>query len=244
MENPTNYSLEIIVDPVLLTECFKLRYEIYLKTFPKAVRQTLNHVESDQFDHRSIHIGLFNEGRTGRSLVGYTRFILPEKYSGRYADYLIASHELYPITNVKAGANRLHLQEDLPPKYQRLIESFCLGLVNQEKIFIETSRFIVRDNHRGLAVSSFFTKGMIFIAKKLKIDYAFFSCSESHMPYYLRSGLTKLPGIETHVNQRFGERFVVFGTELDKIHQNSFNIVMTDKQERINRNMFKIQCAA
>lgn len=244
MENTNKYTLEIITDPTVLTECFELRYEIYSKAFPKSIKQTLNHMETDQFDHRSIHLGLFYESSGIRYLVGYSRFILPAVYKNKYRAYLITSHANYPIKNEMTADFDLHLMADLPQKYRSELSSFCYELKNQRKTFIETSRFIVREEHRGLAVSSFFTNSMMLIAKKLKVEYAFFSCSESHTPYYLRAGLTKFPGIETYVNQRFGDRFIIFGTDLNKIYRNSFNIVIIDSSEGKGANLFKVQQAA
>jgi hypothetical protein len=238
------YSLEIITDPTLLTECFELRYEIYSKVFPKSVKHSLNHVESDEFDCRSIHLGLFCESLGARNLIGYCRFILPAIHINKYSDYLIRSHFNYPNKRLMTGEFELHFIEGLPQEYRNEIGSFCSELKNHRMTFIETSRFIVREEHRGLAVTSFFTSSMILIAKKLKIDYAFFSCSESHMPYYLRAGLTKFPDIEIYVNQRFGDRFMVFGTDLNKVYQNSFNIVITDSPEGKGVNLFKAQQAA
>ena len=215
--NPSfKYSVQLITSEDQLTKALKLRYRIYKKVFPLLVKDLdQQQHESDKFDERSVHLGLYCEKGREKILAGYCRLVLPQYFSNKFLDVLIQSHGLYPHTCGSKSNEKMASIEKMPEEIQHKINSFCTFLESGEVIYAETSRFIIDEEHHSISLASFFVSSMFAICESLNIKYSFFTCSHHHVPFYKRFGLTLFSGIEPYDNGIYGDQFVVFGTNLE-----------------------------
>lgn len=220
MNTTLKYTVQIIKDAGQLTEAISLRYRTYKKTYPKLLENSTRLYESDVFDSRSIHLGLYCEAAFGKSLAGYCRLIIPEYFKDSYQQYLIKNHHLYPAKNSEIENERLALFQYTPNNHSRVIKSFCRELEEKEQAYSETSRFIIDDEHRSLSLSAFFAHSMFAIATSLKMEFNFFSCDEHHAAFYKKNGLTMFPELEPYHNHIFQRNDCIFGTDLNATNAN------------------------
>lgn len=214
--NPTlNYTVQIITEPEQLTEALSLRYKTYSKVYPKVTQKSARPFESDAFDSRSIHMGLYCERNGKKELAGYCRLIIPEYFKDSYAEYFIQHHDFYPTENLSIIAARLGFFKYAPESYTQVINSFCQELEGKEQFYAETSRLIIDEEHRSLSLSAFFTQSMFAIAASLKMKFNFFSADKHHAAFYQKNGLTPFQGLEPYSNTLFERDDVIFGTDLN-----------------------------
>ncbi|MEO5570419.1 MAG: GNAT family N-acyltransferase, partial [Bacteroidia bacterium] len=86
METTLKYSVSIMTNPEQLTEALSLRYRTYKKVYPKITETLTQPYETDGFDTRSIHLGLYAERGGKKILAGYSRLIIPPVYENKYTD--------------------------------------------------------------------------------------------------------------------------------------------------------------
>lgn len=214
--NPSfKYSVQIITGTDQLTEALNLRYRVYKKVYPLLFdkENVEQKHESDEFDRRSVHLGLYCENDSEKKLAGYCRLILPEYIPDYFSNVLIEKHPLYLNASDFAGKGKMTFIKSLPEQNRHTINSFCKSLEQREIIYAETSRFIIDEEHRSMSLSTFFVSGMFAICGSLNIKYSFFTCTYHHVAFYSKYGLTLFPGIGLYENKIFGE-LVIFGTDL------------------------------
>ena len=150
MKNFANYKVHIIDNAAQLTEALELRYKVYSNVYPKLFRNKTVTSEHDGFDRRSIHIGLYSELEGEKKLAGYCRLILPEFFKARFSNLLIAEHPFY---RSEVPVERMSVSARLPRQgsYEK-IESLCRQFEQSDSVYIETSRFILAEEHRGLSL--------------------------------------------------------------------------------------------
>jgi hypothetical protein len=215
MSASLKYSVQIITDAEQLTEALNLRYRIYKKVYPKYNSNCDGPFESDSFDSRSIHLGLYCESGNEKKLAGYCRLIVPEYFADRFSGFLVKQHPEYLKVNQNSAGHRLCLIERLPDEDYGKINSFCDSLEEKKIIYAETSRFIIEEEHRSISLSFFFVSSMMAICESLHIRYSFFTCTHHHVSFYKKFGLSLFPGIVPFDNEIFGMQYVVFGTDLN-----------------------------
>ncbi len=208
------YSVRLITEEEQLTEALSLRYKTYKKAYPKFVENTTHPFESDAFDTRSLHLGLYCDDGLENSLAGYCRLILPESFENDYSYLLINQHPEYNIVSQNSSKEKLAFIKDLINNNYNKINSFCDSLEKNKIVYSETSRFIVDEKHRSISLCSFFVSSLFAVCESLNIKYNFFTCSAHHAPFYSKSGLTLLADIEPFDKEFFGTDSVVFGTDL------------------------------
>lgn len=224
MDTSIKYSVQIIKGQDQLTEALNLRYKVYRKVYPRLFKDNDTQTyESDAFDGRSIHLGLYCENDFEKKLAGYCRLILPKFFSKAYSHVLINAHPNYVSEDKNAAEEKLAMLRRMPYNYQLIINSFCDDLENQNKQYIETSRFIIDEEHRSFSLSAFFVSSMFAVSESLNIKFCFFECSHHHTPFYSKYGLTLFPGIAPYDDDLFGNQYVIFGTDLEivKARQNT-----------------------
>jgi hypothetical protein len=235
MKSSLKYSVQLISDTDQLTEALCLRYAVYSNVYPKVIENLDHPFESDAFDMRSIHLGLYCEDAGNRKLAGYCRLILPEYFENKFETLLIKQHPQYLSEVQNLASKKLPLIEWLPNKESKTINSFCDTLESGRIIYVETSRFIIAEEHRSLSLSSFFVSSMFAVCESLNISYSFFTCTQHHVPFYSKYGLTLFPGIATFENEAFGKDYVVFGTDLVAANAHQGSIKVFRKQLELER---------
>ncbi len=191
MNNNLKYTIEIITNADKLIEAFSLRYNVYKKAFPSITANSKELYESDAFDCRSIHLGLYCENDTERKLAGYSRLVVPPFFSKRFFKMFVNCHPVYNYQLLNSATQNLPLVSVLPDaNYYETINSYCNKLEFEKKVYFETSRFIISEQYRSLSISSFFVRGMMAIARSLQLEYSFFACYVSHSAFYKKVGLT------------------------------------------------------
>ncbi|MEO5572371.1 MAG: hypothetical protein ABIS37_15685, partial [Bacteroidia bacterium] len=191
------------------------RYRTYKKVYPKITETLTQPYETDGFDTRSIHLGLYSETGNTKKLTGYCRLILPEAYQNLYSEYMIKSHYLYPSDFLKQSLDRMYFLKLTPSAHQKTVNSYCRNLEETGKIYAETSRFIIEEAHRNLSLSAFFAQSMFAIAESLNMDYNFFSCNIHHSVFYKKYGLTPFEPAPNYQNDLFEREDAIFGTQLN-----------------------------
>jgi hypothetical protein len=241
MSASLKYSVQIMTDSHQLTEALSLRYRTYSKVFPKLTENLNRPYESDSFDARSIHLGLYSENGIEKKLAGYCRLIVPEFFEENFSNLLIKKHPKYLNKLQRSLAKKLAFIERLPGTDYERVNSFCNSLEEDKIIYAETSRFIIDENHRSISLSSFFVSSMFAVCESLKIKYSFFTCScQGHAAFYSKYGLTPFPGIAPFQNEIFRTQLVLFGTNLNVINEKKDSIETLKLQlEKENRITFK-----
>ncbi len=214
MNTTLTYSVQIITQDDQLTEALNLRYRIYKKVYPKITENNIRPFESDAFDWRSIHLGLFCNVNGDKKLAGYCRLILPKAFQKQFSYLLIRNHTQY-LQQKEMYNQKLAFMERLSADSFQKVSAFCNQLENAKIPYIETSRFIIGEEHRSISLSTFFASSMFAVCDSLKIKYTFFTCPAHHVSFYNKLGLTLFPGVAQFDNQIFGTQFVVFGTKLN-----------------------------
>lgn len=214
MNSSLTYSTQIITEADQLTEALSLRYKTYSKVYPKLTENSSRPYESDSFDSRSIHLGLYCENGIEKKLAGYCRLILPEYFESNFSNLLLKQHPEYLNEKRESAREKMALCERLPETDNKKINSFCNTLETEKIIYAETSRFIIDEEHRSLSLSAFFVASMFAVCESLNIKYSFFTCTHHHVPFYSKYGLTLFPGIAPFDNEIFGTQYVIFGTDL------------------------------
>ncbi|MEO8087964.1 MAG: GNAT family N-acetyltransferase [Bacteroidota bacterium] len=232
MNSSLKYSVQIITGANQLKEALNLRYRVYRKTYPALIQDHNEPFESDRFDERSIHLGLYCKNANEGKLAGYCRLILPRVYSNDFEEVLVKQHSKYSVES-KMTKERIALMERLPENSLQKVNSYCKDLEQKKIAYAETSRFIIEEEHRSLSLSAFFVHSMFAVCESLNIKYSFFTCTHHHVPFYSKYGLTLFPGIAPYDNAIFGKQYVIFGTDLNvesKI-QNSINTLRLQLEE-------------
>lgn len=213
--NPSlNYFVQIIKTEHQLTEAMELRYRVYKKTYPKIVEHLTQPYETDYFDSRSIHIGLYCNADGVTKLAGYCRLILPEYFKGGFDPFLVKSHPFYNYETFDVKHERFHFLKLLPfDKYNEL-NDYCKQMEAKNYQCTDVSRFLTDDEHRSISLTIFFAKSMFAIAQNAGIKFAFFSCDEHHAAFYKKLGLTLYEKEYSCLNKLFQRREVIFGTDL------------------------------
>jgi N-acyl-L-homoserine lactone synthetase len=230
MKSSLKYSLQIITDAEQLTEALSLRYRVYKKTYPKLIENCSRPYESDAFDERSIHLGLYCEENGQKKLAGCSRLILPEHYALQFSVLLIQNHPEY-INNIANSIKpELAMMERMPESNRKMIDSQCESLKNKNTVYIETSRFIVDEEHRSVSLSFFFLSSMLAIADSLNIGYVFFECQPHHIAFYKRFQFTQLQNIPTFFDSVLDAQQAIFGTDLIAVNEKQTAIKILKKQ--------------
>jgi hypothetical protein len=237
MNTTLKYSVQVITYVEQLTEAFNLRYRIYKKVYPRLFRNDSPNFESDAFDARSIHLGLYCENRNEKKLAGYCRLILPEYFENDFADWLIKDYPEYIDGIQKSSKDKMAFIERLPKESYENINSFCTNLEMKRTVYAETSRFIIEEDHRSISLCYFFVSSMMAICQSLKIRYSFFTCTHHHISFYNKLGLTLFPDILPFDNEIFGKQYVIFGTDLDIVNKNHISLkyfkLQLEKEKKI-----------
>lgn len=214
MNSTLKYSVRLITEAEKLTEALNLRYKTYKNSYPKLVENTTRPFETDEFDRRSLHLGLYCENGEENILAGYCRLILPQLFENDFTPFLFKCHPEYTIKSKIVVKEKLAYFKYLPLKDFKTINSFCSSLEEKKIVYSETSRFIVDDKHRSISLCSFFVSSLFAVCESLNIKYNFFLCSFHHAPFYSKSGLTLFPGIAP-CNFNFSrDKQFLFGTDL------------------------------
>ncbi len=213
MDSTLKYSVQIIRTEDRLTDAFALRYRTYKKVYPNALENLHIPFETDEYDKRSIHLGLYLETGSERILVGYSRLVMPMVYEHRFSDFYFRNHPLYFIHKYFSyGSENLPLINLLPHANSKdVIKRFCDSQEAGKQVYCETSRFIIDEGHRSMSLSAFFVSGMIAICHSFNIDYCFFQCDPHHVTFYKKFGIQIFPGLENFDTYAFGKRVVIFG---------------------------------
>lgn len=216
MNSILKYSVRLITEAEQLTEALNLRYKTYKNSYPKLVENTTRPFETDEFDRRSLHLGLYCENGEENVLAGYCRLILPQLFENDFTPFLVKNHPEYTNKSKSVVKEKLAFIKYLPDNDSETINFFCLSLEKQKTVYSETSRFIVDEKHRSISLCSFFVSGLFAVCESLSIKYNFFLCSSHHASFYSKSGLTLFPGIAP-CNFNFSrEELVIFGTDLSE----------------------------
>lgn len=214
MNTSLTYTVQIINEQEQLTEALSLRYRTYKKVYPKSTETCTRPYETDGFDSRSIHLGLYCENGSERKLAGYCRLVLPEYFESDFSNLLVKQHPEYLNGMQKAVTEKMALSERLSYEDSEKINIFCNSLETEKIIYAETSRFIIDEEHRSMSLSAFFVSSMFAVCESLDIKYSFFTCTHHHVPFYSKYGLTLFPDIAPFDNEVFGTQYVIFGTDL------------------------------
>lgn len=213
MNTSLKYSVQIIKEQDQLTEALSLRYKVYKKVYPRFFKEDVTqNYESDEFDERSIHLGLYFESDSVKKLAGYCRLILPQYFISSFCNVVVKNHPLYLNIGDCASIEKVALN-GLPVQDRQTINSFCNSLEMQKLMYAETSRFIIEEEHRNISLSSFFVLSMWATYELLNIKYSFFSAFQHHIVFYKRFGLTLFPSIASYDTEAFGPH-VIFGTDM------------------------------
>jgi len=215
MNTSLTYSVQIITDSEQLTEALSLRYRTYKKVYPKLLENSNRFYETDAFDSRSIHLGLYCEDGEGKKLAGYCRLILPEFLENKFSGIFIKEHPQYLKDIKNSQKEKLAMMERMPESDCKTINSYCSSLEEKEIIYAETSRFIVDEEHRSISLTSFFVSSMFAIAASLKMGYVFFECQPHHMAFYKRFGFTLFSRISIFDDPILEAPQAIFGTDLN-----------------------------
>ena len=215
MKSHSSYSAQIITDVNQLTEALNLRYRIYKKAYPLLLGSNPEQeYETDVFDKRSVHLGLYCENNEEKKLAGYCRFILPEKFSGQYTHLLLKECPLYQVASDKIFEEKLAFIEKLPDYHKEKVITLCNSLEEKNVIYAETSRFIIEEEHSSILLTSFFVLCMFTLCDALKIKYSFLSCPQHHATFYKRFRLTPFESLLPYTTDIYASSHVVFGTDL------------------------------
>jgi hypothetical protein len=238
MDASLTYYVQIITNPSGLTGALNLRYRIYSKVYPKLIVNMNRPFESDAFDLRSIHLGLYCDNGKEKAIAGYVRLILPEYFVSDFSNLLIKQHPEYLNKKERLSKEKMALCERLPHSDKKLIDSWCNSLEAKKIIYAETSRFIIDEAHRSMSLSAFFVSGMFAICDSLNIKYSFFTCTHHHVPFYRRYGLTLFPGIAPFYDRIFSSQYVIFGTNLYVANESQTSVknlrLQLEKEQRIS----------
>jgi Acetyltransferase (GNAT) domain len=231
MKQLSQYCIRIITDAEQLTEAFSLRYKVYEKTFPRCTAGLEQPFETDEFDCRSVHLGLYLDDATCNTLIGYCRLILPEVFALQYSGMLVKQHPLYPEQITNTSSDRISFVKRLPALYKEKLNSFWDDLELKELAYCETGRFIIGEKFRSISLSTFFVEGMFAIFQTIGGKYSFFTCTHHHIPFYSRFGFVPFPGLGIYDDETFeSEMSVVFGTDISLISSQKPTITALVKQ--------------
>ena len=215
MNTQFQYTVQIIADVNQLSEALNLRYRVYKKAYPLLLGNNQGQeYETDEFDKRSVHLGLYYENNENKKLAGYCRFILPTKFSEHYSKILLKECPLYNKRMDNACAEKLAFIEKLPHEHKEKVISFCNSLEERNVIYTETSRFIIEEEHSSILLASFFVLCMFTICDGLKIKYSFLSCPHHHAAFYKRFRLTPFQGLLPYNTETYATSHIIFGTDL------------------------------
>lgn len=243
MNSTLKYSVQLITNAEQLTKALNLRYRIYKKVYPKSTENLNQPYESDGFDIRSIHLGLYCENGNEKKLAGYCRLILPEFFQNDFSNLFVKHHPECMNVMQKSVTEKMAFIERLPHADCETINIFCNSLEAEKIIYAETSRFIIDEEHRSISLSSFFVSSMFAVCESLNIKYSFFTCTHHHVPFYSKYGLTLFPGITPFDNEVFGKQYVIFGTDLNVANEKQTSI-KTLKQQLESENQITFLKAA
>jgi hypothetical protein len=239
MNNLYKYSVEFITDKGALTEALCLRYNIYKTTFPLLTAHHMQPYEWDEFDVRSIHLGLYYNDNNNKKLAGYCRLVLPEFFINDFAYLLVTNHAGFN-KNIYIKERMVFMKQLVNDNDRNKINLFCSNLETLNKPYIETSRFMIDEEHRSAILSVFFVSGMIAASKYLDIHYCFFACRPHHIAFYNRFGFYIYPDLTPIDNEIYGRQYVIFGTDFSVA--SSFENLIGDYQlqlEKENRISFR-----
>lgn len=215
MKQEIKYSVSFIKDADALTQAMLLRYVTYKTYYPGLTSSFEFPYETDVLDRRSIHLALYCEDGSFKELAGYCRLVLPEVYTGKYQDYILKKHPFYPEEQMNVKMFRLFFMKLLPEEDLKTVNTYFDALETDKKIYAETGRFIIKEKHRSIVLSSFFAQSIFATALALHMNFNFFSCDIHHAMFYKRLGLTPLePGLR-YSNAVFKRTDIIFGTNLE-----------------------------
>lgn len=95
MDTALKYSVQLLDSVEQLSGAFQLRYKTYKVAYPNSITYSTYEFETDIYDPRSIHIGLFAASNTGKTMVGYSRLIIPPAFEKRFANLCFKNHPMY-----------------------------------------------------------------------------------------------------------------------------------------------------
>lgn len=208
MTTQARYVVRIIKDENQLTEAMKLRCRTYAKTYPKAVEHCTSGYESDEFDHRSIHLGLYYEVAGECTLAGYCRMILPPALAKDFEQWLITAHPLYPSAiSSECDEDKLPIIKNLLDKEkQQTIISIVRDWENQNEAYAEMSRMIIDEEHRSLALATFFTESFYAVSQSIRVRQHLFVTDDQHTSFFSRFGLNLMEGMNNVEFKVWGNR--------------------------------------
>ena len=156
------YSVRIISDAEELANAFRLRYRIYKTTYPKAVEMITEDFETDVYDLRSVHLGLYAESGNNSTLVGYTRLVIPQVFASQYDVLFFRQHPMYRIRKSCEQPERIAMLDGLDDLLVRgVVDSHCLTMERRNEVYCEISRFIIDNCHRSLSLATFFVTRVV-----------------------------------------------------------------------------------
>lgn len=219
MNSLLKYTVQILSSDQL-AEAFEFRYKAYKKSYPLAMENIRVQYETDIYDVRSIHLGLFASENGKKILAGYSRLVIPVCIEENYTHLFTKEHSYYSLhKEFNYGSETLPLLNFLPSlEAKEKVESFCNDLIKSNNSYCETSRFIIDEAHRSISLSAFFVSGMIAICHSLNISYCFFHCDPHHAAFYKKFGITVFPGLESYDVKVWGKRTVIFGSVIKALH--------------------------
>lgn len=218
MKTNLRYTVEIITNADDLTEVFSLRYKVYRKEFPALTKHHKEPFEWDEFDIRSIHLGLYCENAEGKKLAGYCRLIIPMFFSESYSHFLINNSAKY-ILNKEASKEKLAFIKQLQcDEDHSKLNTLFKKLEAENKFYIEGSRLIIDDKHKNIQVFSFFMAAIFAIGKFLDVNYFFVSCAHHHAAFYKNLGMDLLTFEVNYGTESNVKLLPVFGAFLNNLN--------------------------
>jgi hypothetical protein len=215
MAPSSNISLRIIQNEQQITEALQFRFRIYRKVFPKCVEGLAEPFESDLYDTRSIHLGMY--GNDTNKLIAYCRMILPPAYQSQFSQWMVKQHPKF--MKLHAGLSKTQrlafINHITPHGVRAKINSYCKSLEKNNDTYIEMSRLIIDEEYRSIALSTFFISGVIAVCNSLNISYTLFTCDHHHQSFYQKFGLNRYKDIEPFYTDFWNRRVVFYGSELD-----------------------------
>lgn len=214
MLSTSKYSVHLITESDQLTKALSLRHNVNKNVNLKLREKTNRAFESDSFDNRSLHIGLYYNNGNKNELAGYCRLILPENFESDYLKLLISKNPENLKKCTESSDQKLACQELLTIDDYELLNSFCMYLEDQKIVYSETSHFIVDEKHRNQTTCSLFVSYLFDISESLNIEYTFFSSSPQEVPLHSKYGLISFAGIKLLGKNIQEENLFVFGINL------------------------------
>lgn len=214
MHSTQKFSVQLITESELLKDALRFRNKTKKPTNQNIQENADHHFESDAFDRRSLHIGLFYNNGVKKELAGYCRMIFPKFVTCDYLNFLIDNAPDFIKRPKFHSSEKLACIENLNIEDTALINSFCLSLEKEEIVYTETSHFIVDAKHCTQKTCSFFVSNLFAICNSLSIDYNFISCYPQDVLFYSNCGLILFAGIKLLGKDVSGQNLFVFGTNL------------------------------